>query len=174
MFVRTLLTGRLFVLAALFCLAVPRPAAAQMLPPLPPLGSSGWGSGYYPSYPAGGYAYTPGYYPTPGSYYSSYFLPANSVLQSTSPLVRQEPTQDGRVHLLLHVPAGAKVWFDGEPTRQTGSNREFVSPPLRPGKQYSYEVHVRWTAGDRTVDRRRTVPVHANLWREIDLTQATP
>jgi uncharacterized protein (TIGR03000 family) len=133
-----------------------------MLPPLPNYSSSGGGYGYYPSYPARGYIYTPNYYPFFPSYSSAYYRPA---------IAPQKLPRDDRVRLLLRVPAGAEVWFDDEPTKQTGSNRRFVSPPWTPGKEYSYEVRVRWKDGDRTVERRRTVPVHANSWQEIDFTR---
>jgi hypothetical protein len=32
------------------------------------------------------------------------------------------------------VPAGAEVYFDGQPTTQTGAARVYSSPPLEPGE----------------------------------------
>src|SRR5262249_29983293 len=44
----------------------------------------------------------------------------------------------------VRVPANATVWFDGEPTEQTGPYRRFWTPPLEPGKVYTYQVKARW------------------------------
>lgn len=42
--------------------------------------------------------------------------------------------------LTVHVPADAEVYINGDPTRSTGSRREYVSFGLLPGKLYRYEV----------------------------------
>ena len=68
------------------------------------------------------------------------------------------PSVPGRaVHFAVTVPADAEVWFDGAKTAQAGPYREFVSPPLRPGRSYSYDVRARWKDGGREVDRTRRV-----------------
>jgi uncharacterized protein (TIGR03000 family) len=61
----------------------------------------------------------------------------------------------------LRVPAGALVWLDGVPTRQTGAVRLFVSPPLTVGKEYSYEVRVTWKEGDGDKAEKRELTVRA-------------
>jgi uncharacterized protein (TIGR03000 family) len=71
----------------------------------------------------------------------------------------------------VRVPAGAALWFDGVRTQQSGSERSFVSPPLTPGQEYTYEVHARWTEDGRTVDRNRTIHVRANTRTDVDLTR---
>lgn len=42
--------------------------------------------------------------------------------------------------LTVHVPADAQVYINGDPTRSTGSRREYVSFGLEPGKLYRYEI----------------------------------
>gem|GEM_PF-6476857 len=42
--------------------------------------------------------------------------------------------------LTVHVPADAEVYINGDPTRSTGSRREYVSFGLEPGKLYRYEI----------------------------------
>lgn len=42
--------------------------------------------------------------------------------------------------LTVHVPADAEVYINGDPTRSTGSRREYVSFGLEPGKVYRYEI----------------------------------
>jgi uncharacterized protein (TIGR03000 family) len=61
----------------------------------------------------------------------------------------------------LQVPANAEIWFDGAATRQTGTTREFISPPLKSGHDYSYQVRVRATNGDQSFDKTRRVDVRA-------------
>jgi uncharacterized protein (TIGR03000 family) len=69
------------------------------------------------------------------------------------------------------VPENAALWFDGVPTRQTGAQRAFVSPPLTPGRDYTYEVHARWIEDGRTVDRTRRIQVRANTRTDVDMTR---
>src|SRR5262249_31075720 len=54
---------------------------------------------------------------------------------------------DTLAHLTVRVPADARVWFDGAATTSTGPVRQFPSPPLTPGKRYSYEVRASWKEG---------------------------
>jgi uncharacterized protein (TIGR03000 family) len=64
-------------------------------------------------------------------------------------------------HLNVQVPANAQVWIEGVKTTQTGTSRQFQSPPLTPGTNYSYEVRAHWMANGQPVDRTRNVSVHA-------------
>jgi uncharacterized protein (TIGR03000 family) len=66
-----------------------------------------------------------------------------------------------RVEITMHVPAGARIWFDGEATVQTGATRMFVSPPLDPERQYAYQIRVRWNEGGDVVERTRRLTVQA-------------
>ena len=56
----------------------------------------------------------------------------------------------------VSVPADAKVWFDDSPTEQTGSERSFESPPLTPGKTYSYMITAQWRGPDGNRRRPKT------------------
>ena len=83
------------------------------------------------------------------------------------------PTAPGRpVHFAIMVPADAEVWFDGAKTTQTGPDREFVSPPLRAGQSYSYDVRARWKEGGREFDRTRRVTFYAGDELTLDFTTA--
>jgi len=65
----------------------------------------------------------------------------------------------------------AEVWFQGVKTSQTGTVREFVSPSLTPGNNYSYEVRARWTLpSGKVVNQSRTVRVRAGTRATIDFT----
>jgi uncharacterized protein (TIGR03000 family) len=73
----------------------------------------------------------------------------------------QEPGPAAPAAIRMGVPEGAEVWVDGARTRQTGVDRSFVTPPLDPGRTYSYAVRVRWVDGDGTAERTRTVRFRA-------------
>lgn len=70
----------------------------------------------------------------------------------------------------VKVPAGAKLWFQGQQTRQAGSLRYFESPQLEKGKTYAYHVKAEWTNEEgQKVERKRTVHVHAGEYLSLDL-----
>jgi uncharacterized protein (TIGR03000 family) len=71
------------------------------------------------------------------------------------------PPADTTAQIDLRVPEGAEVWIAGTKTGQTGPQRRFVSPPLTPGKTYTYEVRVTWKDGAREVNQSRELPVDA-------------
>jgi len=58
-----------------------------------------------------------------------------------------------KAELTLHVPANAKIWFDGEPTSQKGTKRVFTAPELPAGREYTYHVKVEWRHGTRKLHR---------------------
>lgn len=84
------------------------------------------------------------------------------------------PPKDNTAHLLVLVPENAELWVNGIRTKQTGAQREFVSPALTPGKSYSYELKAQWTENGKTVEETRTVHVQANSRQPIDFTKAQP
>jgi uncharacterized protein (TIGR03000 family) len=66
--------------------------------------------------------------------------------------------------------ADAQVFFDDAATQQTGDRRQFTTPPLEPGKNFSYMVHAKWKQGDRDMDDNRKVAVHAGERVMVDFT----
>jgi uncharacterized protein (TIGR03000 family) len=101
-----------------------------------------WDLDLTPSYPN---AYASGA-PSGGSYQSFY-----------PPAVQPDTT----VHLTVTVPPGAQVWFDDAPTTSTGPVREFVSPRLTEGRQYTYRVRARWQENGKEVTQTQQVGVTA-------------
>jgi uncharacterized protein (TIGR03000 family) len=122
--------------------------------------------GYYPGYvtnSSGGYY--PGYTYASGPVYSGNIVAAAgppATVNGTRQASYYTPAADNKAHLHVHVPAGARVWVGGAATTQTGTERDFVSPELNPGKTYSYEVKARWTQDGQPVEETRTVKVRAN------------
>ncbi|MHB1422511.1 MAG: TIGR03000 domain-containing protein [Gemmataceae bacterium] len=85
------------------------------------------------------------------------------------------PVPDNAAHLQLIVPENAEVLFDGSVTTQTGTSREFVSPPLPTGKVFDYTITARYTGADgKPVTDQRVIHVHANDWFRIDFTRPAP
>jgi uncharacterized protein (TIGR03000 family) len=131
-----------------------------------------YGTGVYGSYPysydtypyvGSDLGYDSGYY---GSYgdvttsdsdgYASVTPPAGSY-QSFYPTAQP----DARAHVTATVPADAQIWFEGVPTTSTGTVREFNSPPLTPGSQYTYEVRASWNENGHEVTQTQQVKVTA-------------
>ncbi len=64
------------------------------------------------------------------------------------------------------MPPGALVRFDGAATQQVGLTRHFVTPPLNPAREYTYDISVSWMDGGRAMVRRR----HLTVWAGEHLT----
>jgi len=119
-------------------------------------GGYGWPNrGYY-----GGYPYYDNYYGD--NYYAPSNIVPNDSSSATAPTVRPRPSIDPNAVLLsLRVPANAEVLIDGSKTSQTGAVRDFVTPPLETGREFSYDIKARWTANGQPVERERHVTFHA-------------
>jgi len=162
-------------------------------------GYGGWG---YPAYGLGlglvspgysNYAYSPTYNYDYGAYYDTYpydydaypyyadTYPEPAYGDLTAPpfgagaYVPPAPAADEVAHMHVIVPPDAQVWFNGSPTQQTGAAREFASPPLVPGQDYTYDITARWTAeGGQVVTQTRHVDVRANTDVTVDFTRPAP
>lgn len=128
----------------------------------------------YPSYSHFGLGYNPGYYSYPGYVpgYSLYSPPSSSYRAYYPPSL--QPQIDNTAHISVRVPADAEVWFEGAATTQKGSLREFVSPPLTSGYQYTYTIRARWMEGNREVVQTRSVSVEPGTRASIDFTAPAP
>lgn len=78
-------------------------------------------------------------------------------VEGLAPTAPQKTT----VSLRLKVPADAAVWLDGAKTAQTGADRLFESPPIKPGAPYTYAIRARWTENGRSVEQTQIVLVRA-------------
>jgi uncharacterized protein (TIGR03000 family) len=96
--------------------------------------------------------------------------PAASGEQSSGATAAARP--DPRAHVTVHVPAGAQLWFNGTEMTATGRLRNFRSPALVPGSQYSYDVRARWNANGQEVTQTRQIDVSAGA--QVTLTFPLP
>ena len=108
-----------------------------------------------------GYPYPPSGYPVPG--------PQGPFDPDAHPLA---PSPNGGrglpVTVTLKVPANAEVWFNGAKTTQTGTVRQFQSPPVEPGATFEYEIRVTWQQAGQPVTQTRHVTVRAGQNVDLD------
>jgi uncharacterized protein (TIGR03000 family) len=83
--------------------------------------------------------------------------------------VRDAPL-DNKAHIWLRVPKSAEIWVNGVKTKQSGESRYFFSPPLTPGKKYSYQVRLRWMKDGKPVEETRSILIEAGLTIRRDFT----
>jgi uncharacterized protein (TIGR03000 family) len=69
--------------------------------------------------------------------------------------------------LTIEVPADAIVWLEDQQTQQTGTVRQFVTPPLEPGVPYTYTIRARWVQGGREWEQVQSVPIRAGQSRTV-------
>jgi uncharacterized protein (TIGR03000 family) len=70
-------------------------------------------------------------------------------------------TGDNTAIVAVRVPADSQVWFGDTKTTQSGTERQFVTPALAPGKSYKYDVKVTWMVDGKEVTQTRQVQVEA-------------
>jgi uncharacterized protein (TIGR03000 family) len=136
-------------------------------------------NGYWYHYKTYVHGYNPGYYARPDrvlphgvspGHYGAYAAPSRPTGPGYSypwPVPTSARTQAESaatalpVHIEVRVPADADIWFDDATTSQTGTVRQFVSPPLTPGRDYSYEVRAKWREDGREVTQSRRITFQA-------------
>jgi uncharacterized protein (TIGR03000 family) len=72
----------------------------------------------------------------------------DQVHQSPTPLtalsrvapVPVAPPSPQSAEIIVHVPAGAKVFVEGRPTKSVGPERHFETAPLQPDREYTYSL----------------------------------
>jgi uncharacterized protein (TIGR03000 family) len=84
-------------------------------------------------------------------------------------LPEKNPEEPNVALMVAHLPEDARIWFEDQPTNQTGSLRRFLSPPLTPGKTYTYTVRVQWPEEGQWVSQVHSFPVHAGDIHCIDV-----
>ena len=99
-------------------------------------------------------------------------LAALALVAAWLPADAADPIGENKALLAVRVPANAAVTISDNPTRQTGPERVYVTPPLAPGRDYYYEVKATWNEGGQTKTDVRKVIVRAGQRSELDFTQA--
>lgn len=137
----------------------------------------GWGGGYGGGY--GGYTlgnFAPGF----GNYAFSPMMSTwgwNAPLASGGAFLNQGTTQSfyynsptaNEATIVVHVPANASLSIDGEQTQQRSNTRVFTSPPLEPGKSYTYTLRAEVDRNGRMVRETKTVEIRAGQRSEVTM-----
>jgi uncharacterized protein (TIGR03000 family) len=71
--------------------------------------------------------------------------------------------------IVVTLPADARLTVDGRATTSTSGLRTFVTPPLRPGKKYSYTFKAELVRQGQTITVARKVPVRAGRQTAVSL-----
>jgi uncharacterized protein (TIGR03000 family) len=86
----------------------------------------------------------------------------------------KRPKPEPTAHITIKVPAGAEIWFDDTKMTETGPVRQFYTPPLERGREYSYQVRLRWQQEGRPLTQTHEVVVTAGSHIIVDFTQPEP
>ncbi len=119
---------------------------------------------YYPFVGGGAYPWYD-YRPYYGWDIKTSALPFQAAARAASGTARGDrptlPRIEGpaTAHITLKVPADADIRFNGQKTRSMGAVREYDSPPLSPGYDYTYQLQATWKQGGRTITQSREVSV---------------
>jgi uncharacterized protein (TIGR03000 family) len=138
-------------------------------------GYGGYGVPYDSGYNAPDYGYAPDYSAAAPYYAAPQGSPTPSVYNVPDGSAGgAAATQDPIAHIMVKVPTDAEVWFGQSKTSQTGAQREFVSPALTAGQNYTYDIKARWTEGGKEVVQTRQIEISSGTWKTVDFTRAAP
>lgn len=141
-------------------------------PPLPRTSGFGLGVGLGTSYGGGGgyrggYGYGSGGFFAGGIGPSPYYVAPQPIYIPGGPAAAPAEPSGATVvsgvlpaTLVIEYPAAAKVWLnDVEVTGDVDAMWTFTSRALRPGETATFRVRGRWTAGGKTFESERVVPL---------------
>jgi uncharacterized protein (TIGR03000 family) len=113
--------------------------------------------------------------PSAGGYYTvrtAEVLGPRQVTISETMAVAPTASANEAARVNVLVPSEAVVTIQGQRMSQTGSYREFVSPPLVPGHDYTYTIRATWNENGRDVSQERTVHVASGSRVDVDMQNA--
>ncbi len=107
------------------------------------------------------YPYSYNYYPyTYYSYPYTYTYPSMAYDEAAPAAVAAQVT--------VRVPPSADVWFNDTLSQGGTATRQFTTAPLTADQDATVTVRARWTEGGSTIDRSRSVDLHAGDSVTID------
>jgi uncharacterized protein (TIGR03000 family) len=78
--------------------------------------------------------------------------------------------QDAPATLVVTLPEDARFFVEGKLTKQTGTSRTFVSPPLEPGVSYTYELTAEVVRDGKPLTQTKRVHVRAGETSNVDFS----
>jgi uncharacterized protein (TIGR03000 family) len=86
-----------------------------------------------------------------------------------------ETPKKAPVTLIVTIREDATLKIAGDPTEQKGKERKFISPPLDPGKTFTYKLVAQWMPNNyETYTRTKVVEVKAGETVKVDMTVKDP
>jgi uncharacterized protein (TIGR03000 family) len=136
--------------------------------------SMSWGGYGYSGYAMGGYspawsgyAYSPMF-----STWGTPIVSAGGTMLNPAGLSQSfyyNPAGSNEATIIVHVPANASLSIDGQQTQQRSDTRVFTSPPLEPGKTYTYTLRAEMSRDGHTVHETKNVDVRAGQSSEVTI-----
>jgi uncharacterized protein (TIGR03000 family) len=125
-----------------------------------PFGAYPFGAAGYPfnnGQPLNSYTPVPEYVPAPGS------TPTRSAGGSYSaPLTEITAAKEFSATLTLQLPVAGEVWLDGKKVSSEKSDEQvLISPVMKPGEQYKFNVKAQWTHKGKTYETARAITLGA-------------
>jgi len=94
------------------------------------------------------------------------------LLLTAVPLLARGQAPADKAIIVVKVPEDAKLTIQGDATKSTGPERRFITPPLREGVTYSYNLVATWKADgkDQTADKKVTFKAGQTVTVAFDKT----
>jgi uncharacterized protein (TIGR03000 family) len=133
---------------------------------------------YYPYADSYGAYADYGYGPHGGNYYAPdsgdyhYYYAPDAVEQPASPASPQD-ANTARIVAILPDPQ-AELFIDGEPTRQKGSERLFVTPALERGKEYHYTLRCTWPSNGQKAEKTMNITIRPGYQTVVNFMGEQP
>src|SRR5262245_2158453 len=103
---------------------------------------------------------------------ASLFMMAAAGIMLSSRAVAVAGPDSSRATIIVEVPDDAKLYFNDQPTQQSGAMRTFTTPALAAGKAHVYELRVEMVRQGQVVSRTEQITVRAGqttrvAWRSL-------
>lgn len=79
---------------------------------------------------------------------------------------------EGRALVVVKLPEEGQLTIDDSTTKQDGEVRTFVTPPLEPGKQFTYTLAVTVKRDGKLLTRKAEVVVRSARTSSVDFDMA--
>jgi uncharacterized protein (TIGR03000 family) len=83
------------------------------------------------------------------------------------------PAAENKARLHVTLPADAELWLNGKQMQRKGADRDFITPQLKPGQTYSYQVKAQWMQEGRTREEAVDVKVRANETTNVQIAASS-
>jgi len=96
------------------------------------------------------------------------------LLLTAVPLLARGQAPADKAIIVVKVPEDAKLTIQGDATKSTGPERRFITPPLREGVTYSYNLVATWKADGKDQKAEKKVVFKTGQTVAVTLDKATP